>query len=109
MGLAYVMLAFFSLAALGILGDLFESLLKRGANLKDSGAKNLAVGLRSGSQGVAKAKADHAKALHEANQATLQLIEQEWGPYVIGKPRKTQYKSSELLAEQGYVGIYRRA
>lgn len=56
-----------------------------------------------------EAKAKHAKAMYEANQATLALIEAEWGPYTIGKPRKTKWKSSELLAEQGYVGIYRRA
>jgi phosphatidate cytidylyltransferase len=35
--LAYLLGAFFAVAALGILGDLFESLLKRGANVKDSG------------------------------------------------------------------------
>lgn len=54
-------------------------------------------------------QAQHAKVLYEGNQATLALIEAEWGPYAIGKPRKTKWKSSELLAEQGYVGIYRRA
>ncbi len=35
--LAFVLMAFFSLAAFGIVGDLFESLLKRRAGVKDSG------------------------------------------------------------------------
>ena len=35
--LNYLLGAFFAMAVFGILGDLFESLLKRGANVKDSG------------------------------------------------------------------------
>jgi len=37
MDLSYILPAFLAIAVLGILGDLFESLLKRGANVKDSG------------------------------------------------------------------------
>ena len=37
MDLGFVLAAFLAMAALGILGDLFESMLKRGANVKDSG------------------------------------------------------------------------
>ncbi len=55
-----------------------------------------------------EARMRHAQAVHEATQATLALLEQEWGPVTIGKPRKTKWKSSELLAEQGYIGVYRR-
>ncbi len=36
--LLFILGAFLAMAALGILGDLFESLLKRGANVKDSGS-----------------------------------------------------------------------
>ena len=36
--LLFILGAFLGMAALGILGDLFESLLKRGANVKDSGS-----------------------------------------------------------------------
>ncbi len=37
MDFSYILVAFLAIAVLGILGDLFESLLKRGANVKDSG------------------------------------------------------------------------
>jgi phosphatidate cytidylyltransferase len=37
MDFGFVLTAFFAIAALGIVGDLFESLLKRGAGVKDSG------------------------------------------------------------------------
>jgi phosphatidate cytidylyltransferase len=37
MDFGFVLAAFFAIAALGIVGDLFESLLKRGAGVKDSG------------------------------------------------------------------------
>jgi phosphatidate cytidylyltransferase len=36
-GFVYVLTAFLAIAVLGILGDLYESLLKRGAGVKDSG------------------------------------------------------------------------
>jgi hypothetical protein len=49
-----------------------------------------------------------AKARLEGNTATLELMEREFGPVTIGKPRKTQWKTSEQLEAQGYVGIYRR-
>lgn len=55
-----------------------------------------------------QARLGHALALQENNQQTMALIESEWGPIVVGKPKKTKFKSSELLAQQGYVGIYRR-
>ena len=49
-----------------------------------------------------------AKARLKGNTATMELLEREFGPVTVGKPRKTRFKSAEMLEQQGYVGIYRR-
>lgn len=57
---------------------------------------------------LALAKHSHAQDLMAGHIRTWDFIRKEHGDVVIGKPMKTRYKSSDTLAKQGYVGIYRR-
>lgn len=59
--------------------------------------------------GQAQADLAMAQAMAANHVNTNDLLTREFGPLMIGRPRKTKWKSSELLAEQGYVGIYRNA
>ncbi len=49
-----------------------------------------------------------AKSRLKGNTDTMDLLEREFGPVMVGKPRKTKFKTAEMLESQGYVGIYRR-
>ena len=49
-----------------------------------------------------------AKAKDALHKRTMEMLEKEFGPLVIGLPRKTKFKTTDQLKAQGYVGIYRR-